>query len=252
MAHDKREESGTVRGPVVVEIVPKLKRTLPPLREGQTYYKALIAGGNTSIFLNVAAQLERAYPIKVTHHLERLKEFTKPLPHNLDLVIVLTNYIGHHKTDHLVAQAKDRKVQIIFSTHKLSDLMSRLKAYGLEPAARPNPTPPLSKKIEPPSKSEAPKGERILIPPAPVPPLAEDEASKLKKEQEAAELAELERQIKEIEAQEAAARAVKAEPSVDELVRLLAKAMRRERVDKIAIEFNERGKALVTITEPEA
>jgi hypothetical protein len=269
--------------------MPHPIRTFPPPRNGEKYV-VMIAGGHGDMYRDLRRTLEASRPAVVPYHAERMKDFGKPIPADVDLIVILINYCGHGKSEKIVEQAKTRGIPVLPSTHKWAQLSMRLDGLGfpkqidVQVNRRPvkvavefrNPVPVTPTPIVPPPEALA----------VPVETEAEraERAAKVR-EQEQAELRELEEQIRAMELEEAAAKLntpsedtsveddaqdealvaefkrafpdvepapvePPAELSLEELVRALAKAMKREHVDEVNVKFTSVGKALVTISEP--
>lgn len=143
----------------------------PPRPGNGSHFLALLGGGPADIHRELRTKLA-PHGIQLDHHREYGRSHTGhgPIPIGVDLVILLTDMLGHSAERGLITAAKRADVPYIRATRKMSTLLPLLKAKGflidetragVAPIPAPSPIPPLHVPEPPPP----PPGDRRDAPP---------------------------------------------------------------------------------------
>lgn len=151
----------------VAEIARKTYKasSIPAPKNGQ-YHVALLVGGPADIARELRERLARERGVLVKYHMEwkRPRAFQSPIKRDVDVVIILTDMLGHPDEALVVKTAKSAGVPFIRTQRKWATLGSALSARGIGP----------SNALVPPQVTEAPVVE--LDEPEPEPQLSIVEA----------------------------------------------------------------------------
>jgi hypothetical protein len=98
-------------------------------------YVALIAGGPKDRIRELRYKLRSLYDIELRYHWEwhRTNQFRRPLPQDINLVLILSDMIGHAESEKLGEKAKTAGVQTILIPRKTSEIRVTLEREGLVP-----------------------------------------------------------------------------------------------------------------------
>lgn len=101
-----------------------------------SYYKALLVGGPHGIFLELRKKLALTRGILLVDHREyKTNDFRKPLPKEIDFILILKDMISHSEHNVAMAMAKSYGILVIRTQRKWSTMASALANRGLHAAS---------------------------------------------------------------------------------------------------------------------
>jgi uncharacterized protein YaaR (DUF327 family) len=106
------------------------KKPFPPPKNG-TNYVVLLAGGVDDMYRQIKQKLWRYRGIEVAYHWLEHSDFQKPLPQDVDFILIVINAIKNPNRLLAVKLATANSVPYIGTTHKWGDLQSRLTLCGV-------------------------------------------------------------------------------------------------------------------------
>jgi hypothetical protein len=141
------------------------------LPKNETVYQAMLAGGDKKLMQLLQPQLAEEYAVSIDHHWDyKPRDPNKPLPRNLELILVVSSMISPALRDWVEAAAKKAKVPL--AVLNLDDWRAGVERIGLEKypswAGRRPPDP----EVEPmsPLMRQKAKEAAAAAPPAPPAP----------------------------------------------------------------------------------
>lgn len=98
-------------------------------------YVALIAGGPKDRIRELRPKLRALYDIELRHHWEwkRPNQFRRPLPKDVNLVLVLKDMISHPENEAVAKKAKDAGVRVLLIERKTCEIRATLEREGFAP-----------------------------------------------------------------------------------------------------------------------
>jgi hypothetical protein len=101
------------------------------LPKNETVYQAMLAGGDKKLMQLLQPQLAEEYAVSIDHHWDyKPRDPNKPLPRNLELVLVVSSMISPALREWVEAAAKKAKVPI--AVLNLDDWRAAVERIGLE------------------------------------------------------------------------------------------------------------------------
>lgn len=119
------------------EVVTRNSMKKRPLTmKNGSYRVVLLAGGPRDLARSIREKLARSRGLYVKYHSdpEHRHSFDKPIPDDVDLVILLTDFIGHPDYHKMFDRAKAQNIRMIRTTRKQSTMVSAMHQHGIHAA----------------------------------------------------------------------------------------------------------------------
>lgn len=133
LLNERRAEASGVTGSLLDRYLP-VKRSAPVggPKNGK-FLVFLLAGGTRSTAREIREKLARIRGVYVKYHLDIDKDhqWDRPIPEDVDLVLVLKDAIQHKQTDRLIPLCKQVGVRFVRTQRKWATMMMALHNHGI-------------------------------------------------------------------------------------------------------------------------